>query len=417
MGFKNDFYSLLLREVSEFTFDLPEKSRIPFLADQLLKSKRFAPNSAVALISDLNERFEKNLTGSADFYRALLDIAINKKIRIQEGLFNEILSCRDLFAYSDDESCRDLHSDTGSGREYRLFYKRTAQIRASMEGIDDSASSAAFSSLRRLSGMLRTESLVMEAKAWLYDAGYSLTSGPDQKPRKIDRSVQLIDEFFKREDSSYTLSGFKENSDRPADSLNEQALVETKQLFDAMDPDPDYSSAVIPVAIDANTGTGLYIYGIESDDPEHPVYLKNEIIRRRASAGHYCYYTIFEYCGSHRDTDRMRFPGSAPGRLTYHQYITNEGSRNESVGYIDLEDAVHDYKEVIRSRVDIMFEDNTVAPAGCPERFRQYFYHDDESGFSDLDERDIALRYSDAEADDTVIKRNRPAADSFKLHY
>ena len=64
-----------------------------------------------------------------------------------------------------------------------------------------------------------------------------------------------------------------------------------------------------------------------------------------------------------------------------------------------------------------MFEDNTVAPAGCPERFRQYFYHDDESGFSDLDERDIALRYSDAEADDTVIKRTRPAADSFKLHY
>ena len=139
--------------------------------------------------------------------------------------------------------------------------------------------------------MFMAEALVQEAKAYLYDAGFSINQGGNGKPRKIDRSMQMIDSFFEREDAAYFLAGYDPKK-KPANELDREKLDETERLFAAMDPDPRFDAAVVPVIIDPETGAGLYIYGMESD--EDPIYLENEILSARAESGHHCFCTIFE---------------------------------------------------------------------------------------------------------------------------
>lgn len=415
MGFRSDFYTYLLREVKEFTLDLPDKSQIPFLAAQMGEHKNFSPGSSVALLRESDGKYAAGTLSDREYFVSLLDTMLRKKIRIQETMFSMILAARDRFPYADGESYDRIHQEL-QDREYRLFYKRTEEVRASMEGVPEDNDPKRCSVLKELSDAVMTEALVAEAKAWLYDAGFPVNSAAAARPRKIDHSIQLVEAFFNREGTAYFLDSYLSEKNRSDPENDRELITEAETLFEIMDTDPDYSNAAVPVMIDRETGSGLYIYGMESDDKSHPVYMKNDVIRRRAMSGHNCYYTIFEYCGSYRDTDRMRFPGAAPGRLTYKQYISNEGSRNESVGYINIEDALYDYKTVIRDRVPVMYEDNMPAPEGCPDRFKKYFYTDD---YTDLPFESEADRssYPEEERMNGKIDRERMNAKMFQIRY
>ena len=217
--------------------------------------------------------------------------------------------------------------------------------------------------------------------------------------------MQMVDSFFEKKGTAYFLQAYDPHKNH--ESIDKEKILETKKLFSLLDMNADYDSVVIPVTIDSQTGAGLYIYGIESDDD--PVYLNNEVIRRRASNGHHCFYTIFEYWGSQRDTDDSDY---APGRLIYRQYISNEGSKYESTGYINLEDAIHDYKKVINERVGDMYIYNSAMPADCPKHFRKYFSQDEES--DDLSLKDLDY-YLDAEK--RAIEKNEIVKDHGFLHY
>lgn len=403
MGFRTDFYSYLLGEVKEFTLDLPDKSSLPFLARQMAEQKNFAPRSAVVMLRKLDEKYAAGTVSDKEYFISLLDIVLKKKIRIQEAMFRKILALRDRFPFAPDKI-----SPEPEGREYRLFYRKAEDIRTSIEEVPEDSDVKRRRALEELSEMVMAEALVAEAKAWLYDAGFPVNSTAMPKPRKMDHSMQLVDAFFRRDGSAYFLDGYDERS---SVYENDRELIkEAEDLFEIMDADPDYNAAVVPVMIDRATGSGLYIYGMESDDRSNPVYLKNEVIRRRAMFGHSCYYTIFEYCGSYRDTDRRRFPGAAPGRLTYKQYVSNEGSRNESTGYINIEDALYDYRTVIRDRVPLMYEDNMPAPEGCSERFKKYFYVDEDLDFS-------FEEYGSYLEEEKRLDREKINAETFRIRY
>ncbi|MCR4855229.1 MAG: hypothetical protein K5908_03580 [Erysipelotrichaceae bacterium] len=374
MGFRTDFYSLLLNEVKEFTFDIPSKSSLPFLAEELKKTKKFSSNSAVALLKELDERYAKKQIDERTYFISLLKVALDKKIRIQENVYKQILLCRDLFPYLSQDSREELHSDLTGQREYRLFYKRTEKI---FHSLDEGKKSPIGQSddLIRLSGMFMAEALVAQAKMWLYDAGYSVNGTETLHQRKIDPSIRMVDDFFQREKTAYFLQGYDHTYSA---DINKEDIEDTKELFRLMDKDPDYSCAAIPVLIDPSSGTSLYIYGTESDERAHPVYMENRMLARRAASGHHCYYTIFEYCGSHRDTDRFRFPDAPPGRLTYQQHVTHQTGGNKSVGYIELEDALYDYKQLIANGDLSLYGDYMPEPQGCPKRFRKYFSNEEE---------------------------------------
>ena len=138
--------------------------------------------------------------------------------------------------------------------------------------------------------------------------------------------------------------------------------------------DPDYNRAVVPVTVDPSSGTGLFIYGIESDDRNTRYSFGNNRVLQRLvnSEGYSCYFTVFEYRYTERTGDED-YPETGPARLTYLQHVINEGSEDECTGYPNLEDAWHDYIQAV-SRKDSYFPyENISAPQGCPEYFRQFF--------------------------------------------
>ena len=402
MGFRQDFYTLLLDEVKSFSFDLPDHSSLPFLAKELAQNKTFSDNSAVSVLRKLDDEYEEKQIDAKRYFIKLLDTALRKKIRIQEAVFAQIIRCSDLFSYKS----RQESDAADEEKTYRRFYEKTKQILQFMQAQTERSSIKNDEPLQKLSEMFMAEALVQEAKAYLYDAGFSLNS-KEYKTRKLDRSIQMIDSFFQRKDSAYFLNGYDPDK-TSSKELSAEKIDETKKLFSILDGNKDCSSVVIPVIIDPDTGTGLYIYGMESDDD--PVYLNNPIIARRAGNGHHCYYTIFEYWGSPRDSDDSYY---APGRLIYRQYIADEGSRYRSTGYIVLEDAIHDYKTVIRERIADMYIDNPSLPEGCPASFRKYF--PEEEDYDDLtvpkERMDAYLQAEKAASDKKQSIEHRP------LHY
>ena len=370
MGFRKDFYTLLLDEVKQFSFDLPETSDLPFLAKQLAKQKSFSSSSAVSLLRELEKRHEDKKISELEYFRGALNIALEKKIRIQERVFKQILICDALFSASKKNQNEDVEDPFDSSRQYRFFYRKSSEILESLRNTKRSAHTDA-DPIKVLIQMFMSEALVQEAKDYLYDAGFSINN-KTSKPRKADKSMQLLDSFFERKDSAYFLQGYDADNS-PGNDLSPEKIEDTKTLFSLMDHDKACDTAVVPVVIDSQSGAGLYIYGMESDDD--PVYLNNDVLMRRARTGHHCFYTIFEYWGSQRDTDDSDY---APGRLIYRQYIKNEGSRYESTGYIDLEDALHDYRKVIRQRFNDMYVYNEHMPKGTPERFIKYFQQNEQ---------------------------------------
>ena len=231
------------------------------------------------------------------------------------------------------------------------------------------------------------EALVAEAKTWLYDAGFPSRKEKDAKPRKIDRSFQLIDRFF--EEKELTIQSVISNADSSDASLKDDAKV----LFSLMRKDPDYSRAVVPITVDPSSGTGLYIYGIESDDKNTGYSFGNNRVLQRLvnNEGYSCYFTVFEYRYSERIGDED-YPETGPARLTYLQHVINEGSEDECTGYPNIEDAWHDYVQTV-SRKDSYFPyENISAPQGCPEYFRQFFSdYDPDQNIDESDDLNISF--------------------------
>ncbi len=369
MGFRSDFYSQLAEEVYDFSRDRDGINSLPFLAKQMKDLKTFAPGSAVSVLEKLDMQFQSREIREKEYFCSMLETAIKKRIRIQEQIFIAIENCRDMFphpeAVFDDP---EMFADSDSNKRKRLFYRRTQLILDSMRSVPDEPRRGCDKALASLSRLLMAEALVAEAKAWLYDSGFPSRKDRDVRPRKIDRSFQLIDRFFeeKRLDIQSALSG--------SDSKNTSLKDDTKTLFSLMRKDPDYSRAVVPVTVDSSSGTGLYIYGIDSDDNKSDYAFGNnrELQRLVNSEGYSCYFTIFEYRYSERMEDE-EYPETGPARLNYLQHVINEGSEDECVGYPNLEDAWHDYIQTVSRKDSYISYENASAPQGCPAYFRQFF--------------------------------------------
>ena len=369
MGFRSDFYSRLAEEVYDFSLDRDGINNLPFLAKQMKDLKTFAPRSAVAVLETLSNRFRNGDIGNKEYFCSMLETAIRKRIRIQEQIYIAAERCRDMFphpeAVIDDP---EMSASSDSNKRKRLFYRRTQLILDSMRPVPDEPLPGCDKALVSLSQLLMAEALVAEAKAWLYDAGFPSRKDKDIKPRKIDRSLLLVDRFFEEKslDMQSALSG--------ADSKDASLKDDTKKLFSLMRRDPEYSRAVIPVTVDPSSGTGLYIYGIESDDKNSRYAFGNnrELIRLVNSEGYTCYFTVFEY----RYTERVEdgeYPETGPARINYLQHVINEGSEDECVGYPDLDDAWHDYIQAVSRKETYISYENASAPEGCPQYFRQFF--------------------------------------------
>lgn len=379
MGFRSDFYSKLSEEVYDFDLDRDGTSKLPFLARQMADIKTFAPGSAVSLIRGLDTKFRNNEICEKEYFCLLLETALKKRIRIQEQIYIAAENCRNLFPYPD--ICitdRILPEDPYSNKRKHLFYRRIRNLLDSMACVAGDPLPGCGRALTSLSGLIMAEALVAEAKAWLYDSGFPVKQDGETRSRKIDRSFQLIDRFFdEKAEATYDFDTLQtQHSAQPGStaSANKAIKEEAETLFSLMCKDPVYSRVSVPVTIDPVSGTGLYIYGIESDDkkPGYAFGNHKELNRLVANEGYSCYYTIFEYRYSDRNRDN-EYPGTGPGRQIYLQYAINENSDDECSGYPDIDDAWHDYVRTVNKKETYASYENAAAPQGCPAEFRKFF--------------------------------------------
>ena len=410
MGFRSDFYSQLSEEVYNFSLDRDGINNMPFLAKQIEDLKTFAPGSAVSVIKRLDAQFRSKEIGEKEYFCSLLETALRKRIRIQEQIYLAAENCWSMFP-SPDYGSHDqaVFASSDSNKRKRLFYKRTQNILDSMSSVPDEPQPGCDKALISLSRMLLAEALIAEAKAWLYDSGFPSKQGKNVTPRKIDRSFQLIDRFFE-EKKRAEQSAFSNSSKNNASLKND-----AKTLFSLMCKNPDYSTAVIPITVDSSSGTGLYIYGIESND-ENTEYAfgNNKVLQRLVKSEDYsCYYTIFEY----RYSDRLEddeYPETGPARLIYLQHIINEDSEDECVGYPNIEDAWHDYIQTVNRKESYISYENASAPSGCPSWFRQFF-SDYDSNQEAYDPNDLNIDFDslpDLNAYESEEKMERNEADA-----
>ena len=411
MGFRSDFYNQLSEEVYNFSLDRDGINNLPFLAKQMEDLKTFAPGSAYSIIKKLDRQFHNREIQEKEYFCSLLETALRKRIRIQERIFITAEECRSMFpSPSYDPRDQELFAGSDSNKRKHLYYKRTQYILDSMRSAPDEPLPGCDKALASLSRLLLAEALVSEAKAWLYDSGFPSKQGKNVTPRKIDRSFQLIDRYFEEKERAEQ-SAFS-NSAKNNASLKDDA----KNLFSLMCKNPDYSTAIIPITVDSSSGTGLYIYGIESDD-ENGAYAfgNNKILQRLVKSENYtCYYTIFEYRYSERLEDE-EYPETGPARLTYLQHVINEDSEDECVGYPNIDDAWHDYIQAVNSKKDsyISYE-NASAPPGCPLYFRQFFSdYDPEQQAYEINDLNIDFDTPvEAHAFDSEVKTQRNEADA-----
>ena len=418
MGFRSDFYSQLAEEVYDFSLDRDGINKLPFLAKQMKDLKTFAPGSAVSILEKLNEQFQSKEIKEKEFFCSMLETAIRKRIRIQEQIYISAEKCRNMFpnpeyAFED----KTLFADSDSNKRKRLFYKRIEHILDSMRSVPDEPQPGCDKALALLSQLLMAEALVAEAKAWLYDSGFPSKKDKDIKPRKIDRSFQLIDRFF--EEKKLDVQSALSNAGNKDTALKD----DTRILYSLMRKDPNYNRAVVPVTVDPSSGTGLYIYGIESDAKNSSYAFGNnkELQRLVNSEGYTCYLTIFEYRYSERTEDE-EYPETGPARLTYLQHVINEGSEDECTGYPDLEDAWHDYIQTVNKKDSYFPYENASAPQGCPSYFKQFFsdYDPDQAAYESDDLNisfDLSHEISEREPEEkwTRSETNAHSLSSYNL--
>ena len=248
MGFRSDFYSQLAEEVYDFSLDRDGINKLPFLAKQMKDLKTFAPGSAVAVLEKLSEQFCNGEIREKEYFCSMLETAIRKRIRIQEQIYISAENCRYMFPHPEYAfEDKALFADSDSNKRKRFFYLRTQRILDSMRSVPDEPLPGCDKALTSLSQLLMAEALVAEAKAWLYDAGFPSRKEKNVKPRKIDRSFQLIDRFF--EEKELTIQSVISNADSNDTSVKDDARV----LFSLMRKDPGYNRAVVPVTVDPSS--------------------------------------------------------------------------------------------------------------------------------------------------------------------
>jgi len=187
---------------------------------------------------------------------------------------------------------------------------------------------------------LLKRALELDAKAFLYDAGFPISSGPIA-PRKKDRLLDMLDAYCAENQLSL-------QRETPADQDlcgNERFDIFYKELKRSRN-----TGILLPVRIDPRSGVGLYIIGKKYYRDAPSVY-------RRIKGS--CCYTFF-------------FLDDVPAEdgevsLVYRM-------DEEVQDYPNLDEALCWYSEKCRENGLRFFRAvNGPVPADCPEKFRAYF--------------------------------------------
>ena len=391
-GFKDNFYGLLAREVEDFGFEKGEP--LPFLCEFLRRSKSFSKESIYSKCMKLRRDYKEGRIDEARCFVGLLDVLAKGKYALATPVFATAT-----------KTWRGLCKAYGVEAHEKYFgHKKQLRIMASeiasemkQKGKGKKTVGLVFPrgvvrSLGELMDVAEKEALIFAAKDWLYDV--RSTSGDGTSGRKVDKTMAMMDEFFRREGTKYYLENYDKVGVGGA-GLSEEDIKSAERLCALMANSKDFEDAFLPLYIDRMSGMGLYIYG------NNRVYSRGSGplgVTGRGKGPHFrgsgtedegplCAYAILQFREAAEETSPNDYC-KAPVQLTYDRVdaldppgrLGETWSRFEAYRTGSVEELYEGYCGY-----------NGDMPNGCPPEFAKYFYFDEDfelegrsgSGFGD----------------------------------
>jgi len=328
-GIREEFYSALRREFVEDDFTRS------FLYRYLAQEKR----GASGLYAQLNGAFtalERGRVSQEDCLREVLRVLVKTpKLRLGQGV-------------------RDILWDYGrrirGGRAFAGARQDRQRYEALLQMLEEApAEQLAPREWKALREELLKRALEIEAKAFLYDAGFPASDqGRTIPPRKKDRLLDMLDAYCG--ERRLSLQGTASRAGTPAEDQEDEAW---KQRFDEFYRELKRSGntgVLLPVRVDPRAGVGLYIIGKKYYRGAPAVY--------RSIRGSCCY--AFFYLED--------LPPEEDGPALIYR------ADGEAQDYPNLDEALCWYAEKCRENEFRFFrEANGAAPKSCPEAFRDFF--------------------------------------------
>lgn len=241
------------------------------------------------------------------------------------------------------------------GKAGPRFRKRLAELRAAIDEAQapDALPEIFPETLPELTELLLRAVIKADAAAWLYDAGYPVREQQrDGRTRKADRTMELLDEFYRDDERVGAFEG--RACPRTRFTLDE-AREDITRLFALLDRDEKRKKVVVPLAIDSATGAGLYIVG-------------TDFFQKRSKS-------FAAYCHAHRCCYTVACPaefrsGGSGSILHQMEYVCEDRIADAYAQYLEITDLsgedwwfTYDYYQ----------GNNSYAPEGCPEAYARYF--------------------------------------------
>lgn len=247
-----------------------------------------------------------------------------------------------------------------ANRKYRVrnVYK---EILKSNESISEGGLQGL--SIEQLVEELADAILVAQAKAFLYDAGYSYDAVTLKNTgRRRDQVMDLVDLYFEKNGNrsmalSGTLSGVQKEDYR-SDAFKKRCLFVHAAL-----QKENRDDVCLPLYIDENTGAGIYILGKQRLGQEILIQSRKEWIERGKEgweelACHFCYL----YWGEIRQDEVTDIVSGFPVAILIDQVHGN-----------DIEAVIREYQMSLEQNYGAFKEINCEFPTGMDERYRVYF--------------------------------------------
>jgi hypothetical protein len=264
-------------------------------------------------------------------------------------------------------------------KKHREFYKKIAELLADnpkTQGVRLEKQQVQAVTQDLLDYMIR-----VDAQTFLYDAGYPMNRKTDVSvamTRKRDKTLEILEAYCKEKRISLQQSGNVPEDDR-YEFLSEAKKQDCEILYEKLKAEKQYEDVFIPVAIDRDTGAGIYIVGKEyykSDDSFCKRKLYDSI------EGSCCYSILYNV--DLVDMKTYSYDGSTiVANVTYSisdcWEITNFPNIREAEIWL------------LRFKQKGMFlnECNGVVPEGCPQRFLKYFEKEEEEDILEEEKRKI----------------------------
>jgi hypothetical protein len=233
-----------------------------------------------------------------------------------------------------------------------------------------------------------TEGIIQQAvQTFLYDVGYpvnELTDSTVAKARKKDRTMDMLDSYCRQKQILFLPKRKVDTSILvDTDFLSEEKKRDAEGLMEILKKENN-SKVFVPIAIDGETGAGIYIVGRDYiiGYEDH----KNEFLRQKRELTACCCYCILFYEDFMLDLQGDFVTGSRMKQEMVSAAVSfTIDNFPEFFNFPSIVDAEECFKSC---KAEGTFHNayigsseeglNGQPPKGCPERFLQYFETEEE---------------------------------------